>query len=236
MSETTIPSVKGHCPHCGPNRTANIVGSQTIEHDDDNAGIWVKQHHRLLVCRGCENPYLQIEEISSEDIDHRTNPHTGEWEAYIASSFTYWPSPSRRERPKWFDGLIGLDSTLSSLINDVYGALNADLRVPAAIAARTTFDRATELLSIDPAITFEEKLKLLVQKGKISEGEKESLGVLTDAGSAAAHRGWCPKPKELDTIISLLETFLHKSFVLDKAAQELKNRIPTKQKRQKLKK
>lgn len=233
MSNTSLLNVKGHCPHCGPNRNANIIGSHTTEHNDDDAGIWVTRHHRLLVCRGCDNPYLQIEEVFSENIDQRQNPDTGEWERYIASTFTYWPPPSRRERPKWFDGLIGIDDTLSSLISDLYGALNADLRVPAAIAARTVFERAAELLSIEPTMSFGEKLTLLVQSGKIGEDDKIQLGILIDAGNAAAHRGWRPTLKQLDDIISLLEAFLHRSLVLDKAAQELKNRIPAKQKRQK---
>ena len=236
MTESINQIVRGHCPHCGPDRNADIVGSHKKIHDDEDTGVWGNTYHRLLVCRGCDNAYLQIEDVFSENIDHRQNPNTGEWEGYIAPSFSYWPSPSRRERPNWFDGLIGVDETLSLLITDVYGALNADLRVPAAIAARTTFDRATELLAIDPAISFEEKLNLLVKNGKISEDEKVSLGILTDAGNAAAHRGWRPKPNELVVIISLLETFLHRSFVLDKAVHELKKRIPIKQKRQKTKK
>jgi hypothetical protein len=118
------------------------------------------------------------------------------------------------------------------LFGDIYGALTADLRVPAAIAARTVFDRASELLGVDPAISFSEKLDELAVRGKISIDEKEALSILTDAGSAAAHRGWRPKPHELDTMILIIESLLHRTFVIGDAAKQLKASIPVKLKRQ----
>jgi hypothetical protein len=57
------------------------------------------------------------------------------------------------------------------------------------------------------------------------------LSILTDAGSAAAHRGWRPKPHELDTMILIVESFLHRTFVIGDAAKQLKASIPAKPKR-----
>ena len=53
---------------------------------------------------------------------------------------------------------------------------------------RTAFDRASELLGVNPAKTFAEKLTDLVSRGHIGSSEKDTLDTLTDAGSAAAHR------------------------------------------------
>lgn len=223
--------VKGHCPDCGPDRFADVVGHHVNRFDDDEAGIWGQTDYRILQCRGCGRAYFQIDEVFSEDIDHVQDPHTGEWEQYIPHKISYWPSPSKRERPDWAFELDVTDSELGTLFGDIYGALNADLRVPAAIAARTVFDRASELLGIDPAITFAEKLDELADAGKISTDEKGTLEVLTDAGSAAAHRGWRPKPRELETMISIIEAFLHRTFVLGEAARELRAKIPPKARR-----
>jgi Domain of unknown function (DUF4145) len=67
--------------------------------------------------------------------------------------------------------------------------------VLAAIGLRTAFDRASELLGIDPNKTFAGKLSQLVVDGHIGSTEKASLDVLTDAGGAAAHRGWKTQSK-----------------------------------------
>ena len=109
----------------------------------------------------------------------------------------------------------------------MYGCLNANLSIPAAIAIRTTFDRAAEILNIDSSLTFNQKLNALVDCGRISEGERDLLEVMIDAGSAAAHRGWKPKPDELETQVTLLENFLHRTFVLGEAARNLKGAIPS---------
>ncbi len=65
---------------------------------------------------------------------------------------------------------------------------------------------------------------VLVLKG-IARTEED---VLVDAGSAAAHRGWRPKPEELNTMMDVVETFLHRSFILDEGIKKLKAAIPPK--------
>lgn len=110
----------------------------------------------------------------------------------------------------------------------MYAALDNDLRVVAAVAARTAFDRASELLGIDPAIGFQEKLDSLGANGKISIDEESTLQVLVDAGNAAAHRGWRPKPEELSTMIDVVESFLHRSFIVGDGVAKLKAAVPPK--------
>jgi len=71
----------------------------------------------------------------------------------------------------------------------------------------------------------------LTAQGKISADDKEVLAVLTDAGSAAAHRGWRPKPRELDAMVMIIENFLLRTFIVGDAAKQLKAGIPAKPKR-----
>lgn len=225
------PVLKGHCPQCGPNKFADVVGEH-LERDDDESGMWFHADYRILKCRGCGTPYFQKSTMFSEDMDHRENAWTGEWESYVPATITHWPSPLRREQPVWLGTISSQDVGLADLMSDVYGALDADLRVPAAIALRTVFDRSSELLGVDPAITFAEKLTELLQQGKISGDERAILETLTDAGNAAAHRGWRPSLSELDTMASIVESFLHRTFVLGDAANKLKASIPPRPKRQ----
>ena len=132
----------------------------------------------------------------------------------------YWPAPVSRQRPHWLEKIEEVDRDLGRLLEEMYVALDNDLRVLAAIAARTVFDSASELLRVDPAMRFEEKLDRLGADGRISLDEKNILQVLVDAGSAAAHRGWRPKADELSTMVDVVESFLHRSFVLGDGNRE----------------
>ena len=150
--------------------------------------------YRILRCRGCETLYVQRAHWFSES---QGPPHV-----------TYWPPPPA---PDWVHQLD--DRTLRNLLREVYGAVNAGHRVLAAIGARTALDRAMVLNGAEETFGFIEKLKTLREKGIISETEKQMLGKLTDAGGAAAHRGWSPTPDELATLIDGIESFLHRTLV-----------------------
>jgi len=224
--------IKGHCPTCGPARFADVVARHKDRDDDEENGIWFIESYKVLKCRGCGTSYFQKTTIFSEGIDHRENPYTGEREPYIPETVSYWPSPTKRSPPDWLGVVASVDTDLGNLMNDVYGAFDADLRVPAAIALRTAFDRSSELLGVDPAMGFAEKLNDLLSHGKISGDEMTVLTTLTDAGNAAAHRAWRPSPSELDTMASIIESFLHRTFVLGDAERKLQAGIPPKPKRQ----
>ena len=143
----------------------------------------------------------------------------------------YWPAPVSRQRPNWLHRIQESERDLGELLEELYAALDNDLRVLAAVAVRTVFDRASELLRVDPAIRFDEKLTSLQTAGKISRDEEEILQVLVDAGSAAAHRGWRPKADELSTMVEVVEFFLHRSFVLGDGIAKLKAAVPARPKR-----
>src|SRR5262249_11815942 len=105
---------------------------------------------------------------------------------------TYWPVPSKRKPPDWVIELLSEDSVLYDLVTETYAALNNDAPVLAAVGLRTVFDRASEKMGVDPALSFAEKLDALERMGKMGRSERGTLEPLTDAGGAAAHRGWKP--------------------------------------------
>ena len=70
-------------------------------------------------------------------------------------------------------------------------------------------------LGVDPALPFNKKLNSLEQMGKIGKSEKELSKILTDAGGAAAHRGWKPRIRQLDTLMTIGEQFLHRTIILE---------------------
>lgn len=225
---------EGHCPRCGPDRFGDIVAEHRETFSDDINGIWGRTDYRIIRCRGCGEVYYQSAEIFSEDVNYEWDEEAKEHRPYTPERVSHWPVPTKRAAPQWTGALQFSYDRLSNLLDDVYGCLNAGLPIPAVIAVRTTFDAASELLEVDPAISFAEKLVALQAQGHIGRGECQALEVLTDAGGAAAHRGWKPKAAQLDTIISILEAFLHRTFVLTAEAAALKADIPPKPPRKKI--
>ncbi len=223
---------KGHCPKCGPERSSDVVGFHRESWSDQENQMYGGTDYLILRCRGCASPYFQTDETDSESQDFWQDAQ-GEYYSEYDHRVSHWPSPIKRLQPSWSIKISKANSDLGSLFEDIYGALNADLRVPAAISIRTAIDCASELLSVDPALAFTEKLSALLELGKISSDEKDALGTLVDAGSAAAHRGWRPGPGELDTMMALLEGFLHRNFVLGEATKKLQSRIPSRPVRRK---
>ena len=56
--------------------------------------------------------------------------------------------------------------------------------------------------------------------------------MVCDAGSAAAHRGWQPSANELDTVMSIVETFIHRKFILESEVKRLKAQIQRRKKKE----
>jgi hypothetical protein len=222
---TTKKYEDGHCPSCGAER-ADIVAEHKDEYHDPNYDAVT--YYRVLECRGCGENYFKSTSSNSEDYFHFHDPETGEEDMEYNETIHYWPPAAKRRPPVWANDVRLEDRVLGSLFDDVYTALSNNLGVLAAIGMRTVFDRASELLEIDPAKTFQQKLTDLKDGDHITDKERSVLGALIDAGSAAAHRGWQPKPKQLDAMMTILEAFLHRAFLLEEIGAELGKGVPPK--------
>jgi Domain of unknown function (DUF4145) len=185
--------------------------------------MWEETVSYMLQCGGCKTVFFQQDYMFSEDVAPDGRPER---------TITYYPAPAKRKRPDWFTP-IDIEARLYDLLKETYNALDVDARVLSVTGARTIFDRASELLKIDPAITFKEKLSELQTQGHISLSELQHLDILTDAGGAAAHRGWKPTPGQLDTVMLILENFIHRKFVIESEAKRLRSELPRRQKRKK---
>ncbi|HEV2599967.1 DUF4145 domain-containing protein [Sphingopyxis sp.] len=233
---------KAGCSSCGGSRNCDVLGHFEQRGGDDFLS-WITDWY-LLRCRGCEHTFVQTVGTNSEDY-HDYYDEEGEHVTHHTETIGYWPALSKRQQPDWL-GLISVkgadESILMSALAELYTALNNDLFMLAGIGIRTSFDAASELLGIDPEITFREKLNALVDGGHIGKLDLARLEALVDAGSASAHRGWKPNAEDLDTMMELLEHFLHEAFVtpekrrrLDAKAAAVKGKVPVRKKAQKTK-
>lgn len=222
-----IPSdmIKAHCNDCSGERNAYTRASHTVKGDDGEIS-W-SDTYEILECCGCNSVSVRHTLWFSEWDDFDEDPLTGQPRLIPGVKVTYWPPPTKRNKPEWAENLD--DDVLRGVIDEVYQALNSGLIVLASIGTRTLLDRAMFLRVGDPRGGFAAKLNLMVEKGHVGKDERDVLEAITDAGSAAAHRGYAPNAKTLGTIIETTENFLQREFILKKAAGEVKAATPSRQ-------
>jgi hypothetical protein len=248
MDEPTTkpaPPMKVMCADCGGLRNCEIRGEAVESWEDAGGMVWGRTSWYILQCRGCDHMFCHTVKIFSEEYDHEWDPATQEDVLVYDETVAYWPAVLKRKPPDWFSpmGFVGdKDNILHGAMRELYVALENDLTRLAAAGVRTAFDIASELLGVDPQITFKEKLDTLVRTNRISILDRESLETLTEAGSASIHRGWVPDASDLSTMVDLLEHFVQSTFVapalkrkLDEKTAKLKQTVPAKKPREKLK-
>jgi hypothetical protein len=221
--------VRGHCPNCGADRRADVVASHAERCDDESQVVWSVETLSILKCRGCDTVYVKRDHVFSGDEIKDRDPETGEYETAPATRTSYWPAPVRRAKPNWIHKID--DAPLKILLDEIYQALNTDQRVLAAMGARTALDRAMVLVGAPEAAGFREKLQKLKRDQVISQQEEGTLLTLTDAGSAAAHRGWRPEANVLATIMDGVEAFLNRSLIIHRDVEAMRKDVPTRPKR-----
>lgn len=219
MARPTV--IVAHCPKCNGDRAADIVAEYLETYRSENYDE--NTLHRTLKCRGCQHVQFQTSTTNSEDLDYSYDEH-GQTVTEQIETITYSPPLDKRPRPEYTRSNPAYSATMMRLLDEAYDALKYDLHIVAAIAMRTTFDAATEVLGIPSDLTFKQKLDKLLADGKIDQLQRDTLDALTDAGSAAAHRGWAPTQQELDTMFTIMESFLYHAFVTSNERQELATR------------
>jgi hypothetical protein len=220
-AQANNPVRKAECGKCGGERNCAILGKHQENHGDENYQEYTEWF--MLKCRGCDYVFVQTVSTNSEEY-YNSYAEDGSTETTHLESFKYWPALSKRKRPEWMSD-YGIDAAeveaLSAAMLELYGALENDLHMLAAIGIRTAYDIASELLGIDSNLTFEKKLDALITSGRIGVLDKDRIETMVDAGSASAHRGWRPSPSDLNTMMDVLEHFVQESFVAPTRKQKL---------------
>ncbi|MCE8025833.1 DUF4145 domain-containing protein [Billgrantia aerodenitrificans] len=219
--------VTSSCPKCLGYRKCDVVAVHSKEWSDEGGSIWGGNVFRIVECRGCETAFFQSTEYCSEYSNTWYDERTGEVEGDDGDIETTWPITEKLPRPEWHKQLIRIDARLDEIVTEVRVAIDNNLNILAGTGIRTAFDYAAELIGVDANLSFRKKIQTLLGRRKISLEEHDALLALTDAGSAAAHRGWKPSFIELKGLAEILDAFLYRAFIVERTTRSLKKTIPS---------
>ncbi|WP_350024839.1 DUF4145 domain-containing protein [Providencia rettgeri] len=219
------------CPACGNDswagkRQCTVYGEVSSSWCDQENNYGETNHYRLLKCNGCQTIFMHTTHTNSEDFT---------WDCdydnirYIETYSTYPDYKNKGLPPSWVMEIK--DKNLYNIMSEMYSARNSNSLILASIGLRTAFDRSSELIGIPANEPFNKKIKLLFEQGEIGSKDMELLNVLTDAGSAAAHRGWRPSEEEFDILLNILQSFVERKIVFKLTPEKLgyiKSNIPPK--------
>lgn len=225
-----------HCPLCDGERACIIHGEfdQPWVEDDGRNHMEGQIDHKLVQCAGCKKVFYYRSSWDDQDWDGDYHPVTGETIISYPRKIETYPTPKKKtHKPDWVWSIGRVDPQLYRILDETYQAYESNSFILASVGLRTAFDRVTEHLKIDATLSLQEKVSKLLDDGFIGETEASTLRIVTDAGSAAAHRGWAPDPRAFKILIATLEQFIYRVIVTGKAALDLTGEIPTRPRRPK---
>lgn len=230
-NKTEVGQVKKFfCTNCNSDRNCKIEGYYYNAYPGDYLE-W--EEFYILKCQGCDFCFLMKETLTEDDVQYDEVTH----EFYAFGIKEYFPPKSKRSIPDWIrkrQSILEKNSEMErvfEVLSEVYGALNGNLLTLALIGIRTTFDVASKFLGIDSSLSFKNKVEKLKQENKLRVKEEERINILVEAGNAAAHRAWKPDFSDINTVMDILEEFIHREIFLPALSEERRRREQDLQKR-----
>jgi len=208
MTEKEV--VKAHCNACRHSTKHVVIARRVVEDSDVIEGVgpvsW-RDTYEMLECCGCEGVTLRhiswFSEVPDEEIK-------------------YYPPRISRQVPTW---RWKLPPRIKELISEIYAALYNDSQRLVLMGARAVVDLVITD-KVGDLGNFHEKLEALEAQGFIAPKSRHILTAALDAGSAAAHRGHRAKPEHVEHVMDIVENLLQAVYVLEDAAQQLKESTP----------
>lgn len=189
------------CNECGTHTPHSVKTAETINQASEEGGS-ASYIHQILICASCSTGTYRHRFWFSEWQDP-----SQDGEPYYQD--TYYPPRLNKRLPLWHDKL---PSTLQDVMKETYAAHQHDLHYIASIGCRTALDIAI-VEKIGDVGRFADKLTQLLSANHISVDEKDLLLAVFDSGDASAHRGFKPEPKDIVTMLDIVERLLHKFYI-----------------------
>ena len=197
-----------HCNQCAHNTKHEIVSR--FQNDDYEvcaegyAPVDDDIIYRILVCCGCGEVSFERSVYIDEVME---------------TIYEYFPPRIWRPLPRWHSKL---PSKLSSLMEEVYVALQAGSKRLAIMGARSLIEGFMNDKLGGDIRGFAKKTKELVTQGFLSSNNKQFLDAALETGHAVTHRELNPKARTVEQVIDIVEHLLQ-TYALEEAAGDLED-------------
>lgn len=214
---------RSHCYNCDKETNQDIlfndheIGPREIifrnDQGDKTQSVWevVADIWTISKCKGCDR-------INFRHILRNSPPK----ETDLIFQF---PKKPLRPVPRW---TIKLPISYLEILQEVYDSINDGLLILSLTGIRTLLDIYI-VNKVGDVGTFKQKIERLVSDGIITSSKATVLEAAIEAGNASAHRGYKPDQETLFQILDIVENLLQ-SEVVDRAADEIKQKTPTRKK------
>lgn len=200
-----------HCNECRRKTDHRLLktalGDKGSEQEDETFAIWWETKFDVLQCCGCREVVLR---------------RTYDCTEFEYPDVRFFPPRVSRHSPHWKNKLSW---EFRSVLDEIYRSLDANNSRLPMMGARTLVDMVITD-KVGDLGSFAAGLKALEVAGFVSSKNREILEAALDAGSAAAHRGHWAKPEDVNTVMDIVENMLQAVYVLQDAAEKLKQSTP----------
>jgi hypothetical protein len=200
-----------HCNACRHETKHILLNSRKTKDEEfleDYGMLKWENTYETLECCGCESVVLR---------------HSNYFAQADETTVKHYPPRVSRSTPKWQCDLPG---SIDSLLDEIYKSLYSDGRRLAIMGARTIVDIVMREKIGEDKGSFGANLEALEKHGVIGRKNRQFLAAALDAGSAASHRGYLPKPEDVNHVMDIVENRLEAAYILDNAAKSLKHATP----------
>lgn len=201
--------MKLFCYRCGKHTNHTVLAKKKIRSNPVYEDQWGEDHY-FGQCAGCDAMTYAISSWHESD----WNPHTGA----IDSTWKTYPRAAT-ERQSMVDD-HHLPGKISSIYQEVIGAMNAQLPVLAAIGLRALIEATCRERSIKGR-DLETLIDGLATSGVLSNAQASILHGHRFLGNIAAHEVVSPKPRELVAALEIAETILRTIYVLPELSKQI---------------
>jgi hypothetical protein len=212
--ENAMDQVDAPCSDCLNLRRHNVLAMVSAE---DNVFPVIMNHYRVIQCAGCG-------EVSFSSSWSDDDAHAQE------QNFQYFPSPVSRQLPRWlrrssFEFKGEFENTIAELFKEVYAAVRGGQYRLAAMGVRSLLEQIM-ISQVGDQGGFASNLKTFLERGFISQVQREAMNAVVEAGHAVIHRKYKPSETDLNTALDITEGIAAAIFRHVDAAVDLSARVP----------
>jgi hypothetical protein len=215
--------MQSHCNTCGGDREHVVIHEESETWSDDRYDVDGGTTYQMVKCGGCGTFSMRRETWCSEWTDDHGRPE---------GKVDYFPPRLFRKIPAWHADLqtyLPAEKTISDLLQEIYVALQNDLRRLAAMGIRSLLEHMM-IDKVSDQGSFKKNITKFKDSGFISSVQMNFIETALEAGHASIHRDFKPTVAVLISLIDISESLVQVLYIQEHQAAAIKATVPQRKK------